>query len=63
MRNALDAFDTLEIDDVISEMSKQSYSGEQGELFEALKAAAVNTDIDAGNEIVEKWTKLLPKAE
>ena len=63
MRSALDAFDTLEIDDVISEMAKQSYSGEQGELFEALKSAAVNTDIDSGNEIVEKWTELLSAAK
>ena len=55
MQNALDEFDTLEIDEVIEEMSKRSYSDEQKEYFDKLRAAAENTDIDSCNEILEKW--------
>ena len=55
MKNALDEFDTLEIDDVVEEMSKNSYSDEQKEYFGKLKEAAENSDIDGCNEIVEKW--------
>ncbi len=57
--NALKDFDTLEIDSVVEEMAKQTYTGEQKELFEQLKDSAENTDIESCGEIVKKWKSLL----
>lgn len=55
MREALDNFDTLQIDEVIEEMSKFKYSGKDAELSERLKTAAADYDIDACAEIVTEW--------
>lgn len=56
---ALEAFDTLEIDDVVSEMSAQTYTNEQQQLFEKLKTAAENYDIDGCAEVASLWKELL----
>ncbi len=55
MQEALDNFDTLQIDEVIEEMSKFTYSGKNAELFERLKTAAADYDIDGCAEIVTEW--------
>ncbi len=59
LREALDNFDTLQIDDVIEKMSAFSYPDKQAELFEQLKAAAENTDIDICVKTAEQWLKVL----
>lgn len=55
LQSALDAFDTLEIDAVVEKMSKLNYDGEQQELFNRLREAAENSDIDRCGEIAAKW--------
>ena len=62
MQKALDEFDTLEIDDVAEEMSKNHYSGEEKELLNKLMEAAEESDIDSCNEIVEKWRNIISAA-
>ena len=59
MHEALDNFDTLQIDEVIDEMSKFQYFDKNAEFFERLKAAAVDSDIDGCFNIVEEWSKHL----
>ncbi len=59
MHEALDNFDTLQIDEVIDEMSKFQYAGKNAENFEQLRSAAENSDIDKCLDIVEKWGKAL----
>ncbi len=59
MHEALDNFDTLQIDEVIDEMSKFQYTGKNAENFELLRSAAENSDIDKCLDIVEKWGKAL----
>ena len=59
MHEALDNFDTLQIDEVIEEMSKFKYSGTNADLFERLKAAAADSDIEKCLTIVEEWGKAL----
>ena len=62
MQKALDEFDTLEIDEVAAEMSKQRYSGEEKELLDKLTEAAEKSDIDSCSEIVEKWRSIVSAA-
>lgn len=62
MQSALAEFDTLEIEDVMNEMSKINYSGEQEQYFGELKSAVEVTDIDTCNEVVEKWMAALAAA-
>lgn len=59
MQEALDNFDTLQIDEVVEQMSKYTYAGRQGELFEQLKKAAEESDIDVCLGIVTEWGKLI----
>lgn len=59
MQEALDNFDTLQIDEVIEEMSTFKYSGKNEELFENLKLAAANSDIDRCLSIVSDWKEAL----
>lgn len=59
MHEALDNFDTLQIDEVIEEMSKFQYSDKNAEFFERLKSAAADSDIDVCLNIVEEWGKVL----
>lgn len=55
MQIALDAFDILEIDEVIESMEKQGYLGEQRERFDKLREAAENSDLEACGAIIEEW--------
>lgn len=55
MQEALDNFDTLQIDEVIEEMCKFKYSGKNEELFNDLKLAAANSDIDRCLNVVSDW--------
>ena len=55
MQLALDAFDTLQIDEVIEEMSKFKYSEESADFFEKLKKAAEESDIDKCMNIIGEW--------
>lgn len=55
MQTALDAFDTLQIDEVIEEMSKFKYSEENVGFFERLKNAAKESEIDECLNIVDEW--------
>lgn len=59
MHDALDNFDTLQIDEVIDEMSKFQYSDKNAEFFERLKAAASDSDIDGCLNIIGEWNKAL----
>ena len=59
MHEALDNFDTLQIDEVIEEMCRFKYSGINAELFERLKSAAADSDIEKCLTIVEEWDKAL----
>lgn len=59
MHEALDNFDSLQIDDAVEQMSRFTFEGKQGELFESLKAAAENSDIELCESIVEQWGKLI----
>lgn len=60
MHEALDNFDTLQIDEVIDKMSKFQYFDKNAEFFERLKAAAADSDIDICFTIIEEWEKHLP---
>nr|MDE7290400.1 response regulator [Oscillospiraceae bacterium] len=61
LQNALDKFDTLEVDAVIEKMAKNSfpYSGINNSYFERLKEAAKNGDFDMCAQIVEYWSKAI----
>ena len=63
MHEALDNFDTLQIDEVIDEMSNFQYSDKNAEFFERLKVAAAESDIDVCLNIVEEWGKVLTDLE
>ncbi|MGN1481060.1 PocR ligand-binding domain-containing protein, partial [Porcipelethomonas sp.] len=55
MKEALDDFDTLQIDDVIEKMSGYKYPETQTGYFENLKQSAEISDLDECLKIVEKW--------
>ncbi|MCH5206106.1 MAG: PocR ligand-binding domain-containing protein [Oscillospiraceae bacterium] len=59
MRDALDNFDTLQIDEVIEEMSKFKYSDENEEFFGKLKNSAAQSDMAGCLNIVDDWGKAL----
>ncbi len=59
MQEALDNFDTLQIDEVTEQMSAYTFAGKQNELFLKLKCAAEKSDIDVCTEIVTEWGKLI----
>lgn len=59
MKEALDNFDTLQIDDVIEKMSGYKYPEIQTGYFENLKQAAEISDLDECLKIVEEWKTLL----
>jgi len=59
MHEALDNFDTLQIEEVIDEMSKFTYSDENAGFFERLKFSASESDIDGCLDIVDNWGKSL----
>ncbi|MBD5139036.1 MAG: response regulator, partial [Ruminococcus sp.] len=55
MQVALDEFDTLQIDEVIEEMSKFKYPDENALFFEQLKKSAEESNIDDCLNIVNQW--------
>lgn len=57
MTDALDAFDTLLMDEVIEKISKYTFSEEQEKCFNDLKSAAELSDIEACAAAVEAWKK------
>ena len=57
MNDALDAFDTLQMDEVIEKMEKYTFSPEQEKCFGELKSAAELSDIEACAAAVEAWKK------
>lgn len=59
LKEALDNFDTLQIDEVIEKMSSFNYTDEQNALFNELKEAAESTDIERCGEIEKSWRELL----
>ena len=59
MHEALDNFDTLEMDEVIGEMSKFTYSFDDAEYFHNLKKATEESDIEKCLNIVDDWGKAL----
>ncbi|MGN1305854.1 MAG: PocR ligand-binding domain-containing protein [Oscillospiraceae bacterium] len=59
MQSALDDFDTLRIDEVLEQMEKMKLSDRWGELYNKLKKAAEDSDIDACCSIVEEWNSIL----
>ena len=59
MSEALDNFDTLQMDEVMEEMSRFQYDQENVRFYERLKAAAGSCDIDACTETVNQWGKAI----
>lgn len=61
LQNALDKFDTLEVDAVIEKMAENSfmYSGINKSYFQRLKEAAENGDFDMCSKIAEHWSKAI----
>ncbi|MDE6745279.1 MAG: response regulator, partial [Oscillospiraceae bacterium] len=62
MQTALDQFDTLQIDEVIEEMSKFRYPDENELFFEQLKKSAEESNIDDCLNIVNQWGTVLVKS-
>ncbi len=60
LSEALEFFDTLQIDEVVEEMSGFSYADEkQQSCFDRLREAAEISDIDTIGEIITEWKGLL----
>lgn len=62
MQTALDDFDTLQIDEVMEEMSKFKYYDESVSFFERLKKAAEESDIESCLNITGEWGTALVNA-
>ncbi|MCH5193986.1 MAG: PocR ligand-binding domain-containing protein [Oscillospiraceae bacterium] len=59
LQNAFAAFDTLEIDEALDEMSRIRYTGDHEQYFVELKSAVESYDVDVCNGIIEAWKKVL----
>ena len=59
MKNALNKFDTLLIDDVIEQMDKMHFPDDQEELFIKLREAAEKCNIELCSNIVTEWENIL----
>lgn len=59
MEQALDSFDTLEIDKCVEEMSEYDYSDEYAQYFGELSDAAEMCDLDRCAEVIEQWRSKL----
>lgn len=55
MQAALDAFDTLEIDEAIERISKFKFSERGKEYYKRLKEAAERYNLDSCHSIVKEW--------
>lgn len=58
MADALEAMDTLLMDEVIEKMENYSFDERQGEYFINLKNAANDCDIDECNAVINAWKQL-----
>lgn len=61
MADALDAMDTLLMDEVLEKMEGFSYDERQNECFIRLKAAAEECDIDKCGAVINAWKQLAAK--
>lgn len=62
LNNLMDAVSELDMDGmegVIAQMKQYTYSGEAEEMFEKLKEAVDNLDVDTCEEVVESWKKII----
>ena len=59
MHEALDNFDTLQMDEVMEEMSKFKYSDESIDFFDSLKKATADSDMESCLNIVDEWGRAL----
>ena len=59
MREAVDNFDTLQMDEVAEEMSAFQYSDENTEFLDSLKQAVSDSDTDSCLDIIDRWSKAL----
>ena len=59
MKNALNKFDTLLIDDVVEQLDKMHLSDNQAELFIKLREAAENCNMELCGNIVADWENIL----
>lgn len=55
MLTAIDDLDMDQMEEVINDMNRYSYSEKQTEFFEELKIAVGNIDVDRCEEIINKW--------
>ncbi|MGN0691960.1 MAG: PocR ligand-binding domain-containing protein [Oscillospiraceae bacterium] len=55
---ALDEFDILGIEEVLDDMAKCAYPPKQRELYEKLREAAENSDLDVCHELIDSWRAL-----
>ncbi len=62
LMEALDNFDTLQIDEVTDKMSAFDYPDDQNTLYNDLISAAESSDIERCLEIGKKWRELLDNA-
>lgn len=59
VKQAIESFDTLEIDECVEKMSQYEYPEEQAAYLEELKSAADECDLDLCSEIIGKWLNFL----
>ncbi|MGN0638120.1 MAG: PocR ligand-binding domain-containing protein [Huintestinicola sp.] len=59
MQSALDEFDTLLIDEAVEQMGSMRFDSRQTELYQKLRKAAEDSDIDLCCNIVLEWKKIL----
>lgn len=59
MRAAMDELDMDRMEEAADVMREYSYSGKQQELFEGLLEAVENIDVDACEEIMAEWEKMI----
>jgi CheY-like chemotaxis protein/HPt (histidine-containing phosphotransfer) domain-containing protein len=59
MQDALENLDFDRMDSAVNEMIKYSYEGYQEEMFHQLKEAVDDMDVDACEEIIDKWKQKL----
>ena len=63
LKNAIEDLDILEIDEVVNQMSKNSFSGEEKERFDELKKSAESSDIENCSDIVDEWIAAIKSEE
>ena len=61
LESALDEFDTLLIDEAVEQMGSMRFDDKQSELYQKLKKAAEESDIELCSDIVIEWEKILGK--